>query len=348
MVKNTNIELLRLHKIVSSINDGLRVIDMNFNVTFSNKAMDEKFGNFKNKKCYELWGEIEPCKECVAAIARRQQCTETREVEKDGAYYQVQYFPIIRPDGTCKEAIEIIRNITEEKRLKAELNRKESLAVLGEFGASLAHELRNPMGAIMTGIKLLSQEGKVSKNMQTVLEILKKETSRLNLIVSEFLNYARPHDPVLHPMDINVILRDVIKLIRQDENLMADHTIETAFANNTPPIAVDIEHVRQVFLNIMTNALQAMETKGTLWVRSKKEGAWLLVEIADTGKGIAPEFLDKIFIPFFTKKRGGTGLGLAIAQKHVEEHKGNIAVESTMGQGTTFRIKLPVCKITNK
>jgi signal transduction histidine kinase len=246
-----------------------------------------------------------------------------------------------------KRAVEEIKEYSsslEEKvqQLVEEVRIKDRLALLGEISAGLAHELRNPLGSLVAGIKLLGREGKSEEEKKTIHEILKKESNRLNKALGDFLDYARPKKLQLTSVDINQLLDEILKLVRQDTDLARDNKIETDYTPSLPRISADSDRLRQVFWNILVNGLKSMEGEGTLSVKTVVNTEWLQVEISDTGKGIAPENIEKIFTPFFSLRKGGTGLGLAIAQRIMEEHKGKIEVESEEGRGTRFTIKFPL------
>jgi len=246
-----------------------------------------------------------------------------------------------------KRAVDEIKRYSsslEEKvqQLVEEVRTKDRLALLGEISAGLAHELRNPLGSLVAGIKLLGRRGKSEEEKKTIYEILKKESNRLNKALGDFLDYARPKKLQLTSVDINQLLDEILKLVRQDTDLARDNKIETDYTPSLPRISADSDRLRQVFWNILVNGLKSMEGEGTLSVKTGVNTEWLQVEISDTGKGIAPENIEKIFTPFFSLRKGGTGLGLAIAQRIMEEHRGKIEVESEEGKGTRFTIKFPL------
>jgi PAS domain S-box-containing protein len=231
---------------------------------------------------------------------------------------------------------EKVRNLVDEVRTK------DRLALLGEISAGLAHEIRNPLGSLVAGIKLLGRGGKSENEKQTIFEVLKKESERLNNALDEFLDYARPRKLQKSDVDINQILVEIVKLTQQDPALINGHAIKINFDSELPHVSVDRDRVKQVFWNIVINGMKSMENKGTLSVKTISIDKWIQVEISDTGKGIAPENKNKIFTPFFTMRKGGTGLGLSIAQRIMEEHKGKIEVESAEGKGTVFTINFPL------
>lgn len=243
----------------------------------------------------------------------------------------------------------------------AKMKERDRLASLGEMAAGLAHEIRNPLGSIKGAAQLLEEERGVSDHeppeldrdpASTTLEFLDviiEETNRLNRVVSTFLDYARPFVGDLEPLQINDLIRRTV----QAEEASQDHDVNFILdlTDNPPPVRADAEQLYQVFINLVRNAVQAMNRRGELKVstllreaRSTRVGqAKIEIRFSDSGPGISSAALEKIFIPFFTTKPGGTGLGLPICQRIVQDMGGTIEVEHTSSElGTTFVVSLPV------
>jgi nitrogen-specific signal transduction histidine kinase len=242
----------------------------------------------------------------------------------------------------------------ENSRLFDRIRERDRLAALGEMAAGLAHEIRNPLGAIKGAAQLLEGDASDAANAP-FLGIIEEEVNRLNSVVSQFLSYARPLKGALDPVDVNQVLERTLTLLSAQ-----DHTCQVEFvgAPNLPSIRSDPELLRQVVLNLARNAIEAMgEAAGRLtittaltWRRpqspARREGgsdrvAFIRIRFIDEGPGIPPEVMERLFIPFFTTKSGGTGLGLAICQRIVRSLGGTIDVSSRVGKGTTFNIYLP-------
>ena len=251
----------------------------------------------------------------------------------------------------------------ENSRLFARMRERDRLAALGEMAAGLAHEIRNPLGAIKGAAQLLAPEaGAVAAGSSegaevtdVYLGIITEEVNRLNSVVSQFLSYARPLKGNKDAVDVNEVLERTLTLMAMDEHPC---TIELIGAPNLPPLRTDPELLRQVALNLARNAVEAMgEEGGTLTItttltwrrppvpsgsRASERVAFVRIRFVDEGPGIPPEVMERLFIPFFTTKTGGTGLGLAICQRIVRSLGGSIDVSSRLGHGTTFNIYLPV------
>jgi signal transduction histidine kinase len=263
--------------------------------------------------------------------------------------------------------VAILTDRTELKRAEVSARRKERLASLGELSAGVAHEIRNPLAGIGASAQLLSERLGGDENHRRLVGLILDEVARLDRIVESMLQFARPPEPRLRRAPLEAVLDRALGLLSEDAET-AGVRIETERSEDLPPIWIDPDQIEQVVLNLVRNALQAMEETGgrlTLslrrvsrprYVRLRNgrrredkgvpsgEGPlqdWVELEVTDTGHGIAPEELDRIFNPFYTTRKRGTGLGLAISEAIVREHGGMITVQSRPGHGTTVLLDLP-------
>lgn len=231
----------------------------------------------------------------------------------------------------------------ERRRLEDKLNQTERLATLGEMVASVSHEIKNPLGIVRSTAEILNKRLKdQAPGSKHLAEIIITETSRLDDIVREFLDFARPQVPQLTETQINELIMKVEEFMQPEFN-NRQITIENNFAVDLKPVHIDQNLLYRAFLNLFVNAVQAMPDGGTISVStslSTTEKKKIVVMIRDTGIGIAEEKLSIIFTPFYTDKNRGTGLGLAIAKNIIEQHEGSITVESEVGNGSTFFITL--------
>jgi signal transduction histidine kinase len=249
----------------------------------------------------------------------------------------------------------------ENSRVYERMKERDRLAALGEMAAGLAHEIRNPLGAIKGAAQLLvGPDGKpVSNGAQDVREflgIIVDEVNRLNRVVTQFLDYARPWKGDSSEIDINEVVRKTVHLLENQETAGAVN-IELKLNDDVPRIRGDSEQLRQVFLNLGLNAVQAMKGKdgGRLTIvtgrragrRKSDPGSYVEIRFRDSGPGISREHLRNLFIPFFTTKEKGTGLGLPISQRIVTQHGGTIEVRSEVGKGSTFTVLLPIAEETS-
>jgi signal transduction histidine kinase/NAD-dependent dihydropyrimidine dehydrogenase PreA subunit len=227
------------------------------------------------------------------------------------------------------------------EQAQAQLIRTEKLAALGQLAAGVAHEINNPLGTITIYAHLLLKGMDADDPRREDIELIISEASRTKDIVQGLLSFARETKLRPGPTNINEILEDVLGLI-VNQSLFHNIRIRRSFFENLSTIFADATQLKQVFLNIMLNAAQAMEGKGTLTISTTQERKKIKIKIQDTGPGIPPEVMDKLFSPFFTTKEKGTGLGLAISYGIIERHSGKIDIETRLGKGSTFIVTLPI------
>jgi signal transduction histidine kinase len=238
--------------------------------------------------------------------------------------------------------VEQLRESREEiERLhRTQMSRAEHLATLGELATGLAHEIRNPLAGIAGVIEIISRDLPSTSPARSVVKDVRQEIARINQIVGDLLQTARPHPPQVRKSDLNTTVEHAVMLGRQ-QALTTSAEITLQKDPSLPEIEHDSDQIHQVLLNLLLNALQAIDHDGKVSVVVRATGNAAVVEIADNGRGIPPEQLPHIFRPFFTTKGDGTGLGLSLARRIVEDHQGRIDVASTVGQGTTFTVILP-------
>ena len=223
--------------------------------------------------------------------------------------------------------------------IEDQLRRADRLSALGELSAGMAHEIRNPLASIRGTAEILQDAIDPADRRYEFAGILIKEVDRLNRVVRDFLDFARPAAPRREPFDLLAALREVLLLTRQQAGknrvrieLVGEGRVE---------LAGDREQFKQAFLNLILNALQSMPEGGALTISLESAPEEIRLRFADTGQGIPAESLDKVFNPFFTTRSEGTGLGLAITHRIVQGHGGRIEVTSSPGAGTTFTLHLP-------
>ncbi len=219
------------------------------------------------------------------------------------------------------------------------LRRADRLSALGELSAGMAHEIRNPLGSIKGAVEILKDDYSPDEAKYEFIQILLKETDRLNTIVQEFLGFARPKQPQFQLSDINKTIESVLTLTAQEAR-KSGVRIEKKLNPSIGKRNLDAGLLKQAFLNIVLNAIQAMPDGGRLIVETSLRNEVLEVKIVDTGSGIPEENRKKLFSPFFTTKKNGTGLGLAITYRIIENHRGTIDVVSEPGRGTTITVKI--------
>jgi len=242
--------------------------------------------------------------------------------------------PLKNNEGATIGQILIFTDLTHLKAIEAQMELRNKLSSLGEISAGIAHELRNPMGVIAGYTKLLSK--KADDALRPTVDAISREIVVMDRIISDFLTFARPVELNLADIDLKAIIEYCVMATarrRDDIDLQLD-------IDNLPLIKGDEVLMRQAFINLMQNALEAMPQGGQLIIRASASGDFLDITVADTGHGISENLKSKIFLPFFTTKEKGTGLGLAIVHKIVISHGGSIHVDSSE-KGTVFRLRFP-------
>jgi signal transduction histidine kinase len=238
-----------------------------------------------------------------------------------------------------------------ERLHRTQMSRAEHLATLGELATGLAHEIRNPLAGIAGVIEIIGRDLPATSPARSVVKDVRQEIARINHIVTDLLQTARPHPPTVRKSDLNVTVEHAVMLGRQQA--LAKSVEITLLKDPTlPEVEHDSDQIHQVLLNLLLNALQAIDLQasdlqasgqnGKITVTVKPQGSMAVVEVADNGRGIAPDHLPNIFRPFYTTKGDGTGLGLSLARRIVEDHHGRIDVTSAAGKGTTFAVVLPL------
>lgn len=256
------------------------------------------------------------------------------------------YTTLVRDqDSNIIGSILSIRDITNQKQLEEKVIKAEKFSVIGELAAGIAHEVRNPLTSIKGFLQLLDKKFSLDDQIHNYINIMLEEIKRINHIISEFLLLARPTVPIKRQVNIHDVLVEIL-LLSEGELLLKNIALEQKFDDNCPPVIVDVEQIKQVFLNLVTNAIAAMPEKGMITLTSKYVQSEMVVRLyfTDNGIGIDPAKLDMIFDPFFTTKEEGTGLGLTVSYRIIENHGGKLKVLSTPGTGSTFIISLPVAQ----
>jgi signal transduction histidine kinase len=259
-------------------------------------------------------------------------------------------------DAFSREEVQLLAGLAtqvavtvENSQLYQQMKEKDRLAALGEMAAGLAHEIRNPLGSIKASAQYLTETSERPEERSEFLEIIVDEVDRLNRVVSSFLDYARPPHTDPEPIHVNSAVQLTLQFLRPECDSV-DVALHVAMDPDLPKVRIDIEHLRQVLINLVQNAVQAMTTGGEIYVETRVQDRfrigggtrrWVQVTVRDTGPGIAPGLLANLFVPFVTTKQQGTGLGLAISQRIVSEAGGRIDVRSREGFGTTFVVLLP-------
>ncbi len=344
--------------IVQSIASGLVTTDLDGRITSFNRSASEITGFRPEEAIGKIWWEFFSWNEIqkryfALAEAGLFQRFDGEIAGRGGerCLLGVTISPLRNERGEQIGIIGTFQDLTQLKRLEEEMRKKERLAGLGEMAAGMAHEIRNPLASLSGSIEVLKSELALRDEHLRLMEIAMSEAERLNSIVTQFLLYAKPLPPRRRPTDLHALLSETVQLLENGPECHDRIRIVLEAPSEPLMIQVDPDQIRQVFWNLSINALQAMQEGGGLTISTRspetQKGAGdpasdqrVEIVFSDTGEGIRKEDLAKIFYPFFTTKASGSGLGLAIVHRIVEEHSGEIRVESGLG-GTTFTVSLP-------
>ncbi len=257
---------------------------------------------------------------------------------------EVSASPLRDEAGERSGAVLLFQDLREIEALKDEVERERHLAALGRLAAGVAHEVRNPLSSLKGFAQFLRSKFNPGSEEERYSNIMIEEVERLDRVVQELLDFAKPVTAELKESDINAIVEDALSLVTEDAAFRNVETVRD-LSERLPAVMVDGDQLRQVLLNVLLNGIEAMRDGGRLTIRTSLRGdeqSQVAVEVADTGVGMSNEELEKLFEPFYTTKPEGTGLGLTIVSRLIDQNHGRLAVKSAPGEGTTFTISFPV------
>jgi PAS domain S-box-containing protein len=351
-----------LEHVINGITDEIVVVDRDHNIVTANDAFLGRTGTSRagvvGRKCFLVGPDSG--NSCSPYMANG---CPARETFRNGTlqrmlhtyldsggrqrYVEIYCSPLRDEAGEIFQVIEVRRDITERKQLEAQLIHSEKLTSVGRLAASVAHEINNPLDGIQDCIAIIQKHPEDKSKVREMMELISEGLSRIAFIVRRLLIYTRHHALSKEEVDLNEVVEKSIVLVRHK---LEDQGVElrTRFEPSLPRVYADPYNLSQVVVNVLLNASDAVEERadGCITIETaacEHKGKAVEVRIQDNGCGIPPENLDRIFSPFFTTKDAekGTGLGLSISKKIIEEHNGDIFVESVVGQGTTVRVVLP-------
>lgn len=351
---------LALEGIVAEYPDAIISMDLQGIIRLWNRGAETTFGYTADEAVGQSIEILLPKKKKYAnelASLRRRidrdgfvRAKETVRVAKDGSEV-----PVLLTETTLKDeegkpvgSFVILKDIVERKRLELRLLQSERLTVIGKMAAHLAHEIKNPLNSILLNAELLGDEiadlaaaaRADSTEARSLIDVILREVRQLRKVAELYLDFARPSRNVTKIVSINGLLRQIIRFLK-NEFVAKDIRCHKSLSREVPQANVDPIKLKQAFLNVIRNAIEAIGTGGELTIASRLDGKQIEIVVKDSGKGMTAEELDQLYTPFFTTKAVGTGLGLAYAQQVVLEHDGEIHCESAPGEGTTFTITLP-------
>jgi two-component system sensor histidine kinase PilS (NtrC family) len=355
--------------IIQSMGSGLLTLDADERIVFLNRAGEEILGLNFLEVCNAPLEEIFSDGEIPRNVSRGYSRWEAIWKRKDGTELHLGFSvsPLKDSVGKSRGTILIFQDLTRFKEMEEKIKRAEKLAAIGQLAAGIAHEIRNPLASMSGSIQLLEKELRLDPESKRLMDIVLRETDRLNLLISEFLLFAQPDQKAKEVIILKDLIEDTLGLFVHNpewkKGIELRKDLEEGIWLEANP-----EEMRQILWNLLVNAAQSMSEGGILTITSKMmngyDGQWerynlksihidkmehsripyAEITIGDTGTGIHKKNLDKIFDPFFTTKESGTGLGLAIVYRIVENYQGSISVKSVPGKGTVFTIRFPLIK----
>ncbi|HVF31282.1 MAG TPA: ATP-binding protein, partial [Pyrinomonadaceae bacterium] len=250
--------------------------------------------------------------------------------------------PLFSEENERSGLIVTFQDLTEIRSMEESIKRKDRLAAVGRVGAGLAHEIRNPLGAMRGAIQVLGSNTPPDSIQADLMTIILRESDRLNSIITNFLSYAKPKVGSFSEIDAAEAIRDTVKLLRHSPEVTPKHVIEESLPSASVFVSADSTQLKQVFWNLARNSINAMPAGGRLSIKLESlPNNRVQIVFEDTGVGMSPEQVERLFEPFSNSTSGGTGLGLSIVYQIIRDHDGVINVRSFEGEGTVITIVLP-------
>ncbi len=335
--------------LITSLPLGLIATDRNGNIRICNQFAEQICSVEESKAIGGLPDEILPPVLANVLISKKTGFgngdvyhEDVELISKHGGILVLQLtsLSVVDDMGAFAGKMLLIQDLSQVKRLQSELRRNERMAALGKMAAGVAHELRNPLSSIKGLTVLLSSHFQEESSDKETADVLVHEVDRLNRSISELLDYSRPHKLQKKPCDLKKIVAEALALIRIDAESVGVEIVQS-MDEKVSQVQIDQDKIKQVFLNLFLNSIQAMNEGGSMIVSIYEKTASLYCTVKDTGCGLDSLSQLKVFDPYFTTKPEGTGLGLAMSAKIIEEHGGSISLKSEQGVGTTVTIVLP-------
>ncbi len=347
--------------VLASLGDGLVLLDLEGRIAFVSPRAEDLTGVSAAQALGRGVEQAFTANPWIGDTVRCLQLGKARRTSDAGELFapfgrriavQLIAAPIIDALGATVGTLLLFRDMTAQRSLGDAADRGSRVGDLAAVAAGLAHEIKNPLGGIKGAAQLLAEELGGNVNVGRFTSLIRREVDRVSALLEQLLELTRPPRLRLAAVNVHRVLNDVLTLERAAGD--AALTVRLVFDPSLPDVLADEAQLRQVFLNLVKNALEAMGRAGTLTVTTRIEtdfhvrhaardlGQFLSVDVEDTGPGIAVEDCERVFAPFFTTKTSGTGLGLAVSERLVAQHGGTIAIESELGRGTRVRVRLPV------
>jgi len=334
-----------LHSILNNMSQGILFVALTGDVTTFNQAAERMLET--SGDCVLLSQYWDHFADDFFNFSMREalamgQAPETAFVTLGLRELEVSTTFVLQGEESMQGLILLLRDITEIRRLQVIASRNDRMKELGEMAASVAHEIRNPLGGIKGFASLLCRDLEGRPELQQMAQYIVEGATTLDRLVTDVLNYSRPVQMQLEITDINHQLRMICDFVRADGNLGEGIVLDVITSSTPLKVPLDLQMFKSAILNLLVNGAQAMPGGGTITMAVQEGEGKVCVTVSDSGEGIPSENLEKIFSPFFTTKSEGNGFGLSEVHKIIQAHGGTIDVASKQGQGTIFTIKIPL------
>lgn len=333
--------------VLENMSEAVIVLDDKNNITLFNKSAEKLFGlkteNVLQRNISSIFNGVLDFLQTEILTNSLQSFEREITLNGEQKYFSFSISRLEDPDSKKIKSILVIKDLTDTKRLEDEAKKNEKLSAMGELASGVAHEIRNPINAIGMIAQRLNKEFSPKENSDEYFDIthlLKTEVNRINKIITQFLNYAKPLEISLKQIEINSYLKEIYRLFEAQAKQKSIKFILQG--NEKLSLRIDTDLIKQALMNIIQNAFDAVTADGEVVIKYFKLKNDLIIQISDNGVGIPTEQQKKIFDLYFTTKKDGNGLGLSISQKIISQHKGSITVSSKINKGTTFKIILPI------
>ncbi|HEY3130263.1 MAG TPA: ATP-binding protein [Acidobacteriota bacterium] len=343
-------ELQALHKnIINSIRSGLFTTDLQGAITSFNPAAEEithySGPRVLGRACSVIIGHLGMRRLMSSDFTRLKHALRTEVWARDAAgrsrYFGFSASPLFSQSDQIIGYIISFQDLTGIKKLEEEVRLKDKMAAIGNLAAGIAHELRNPLGSIAGSVQVLKSDLELTGDRAQLLDIVLRESDRLNKIIEDFLSYAKPRDSMMRPVALDNVLEETLQLVRNDPKF-SGHKILVDKSNSTPPCLANPDQIKQLFWNLITNAMKAMPNGGELNIRISHSDKYVKAAFKDHGIGMSRPERSRLFQPFASGFVNGVGLGMAIVYQIVQRHRGKIAVKSRKHKGTTIIVAIPL------
>ncbi|MFZ6030873.1 MAG: two-component system sensor histidine kinase NtrB [Chloroflexota bacterium] len=341
-----------LRALIDSLPFAVYVVDRDYTLITANAERAQRNQctpqELAGQTCYQVLYQREtPCPGCLVheTLQHGKRTSRVKHVNENnlGAQvWEIGTYPILDQAGEAKQAVLLEQDVTERQRLESIVAQSEQLAAIGQLAAGVAHEINNPLTAILANAQLLAREITPEDDRRDLVDMIAEAGARAAQVVRSLLDLARLEEYKFLPTDVNETIRKAIEMVKH-EIISKSISLESNLSSTLPLIQASQSHLQGVWVNLLLNAADAIENiPGEINIQSYQKDDEIHVVIRDNGKGIAPENLAHIFDPFYTTKSAGrgTGLGLSICDRVIKRHEGRIALSSELGKGTTIIVML--------